>query len=125
VSTLQTVVTRVPLDSLVGEDRVCNICKASFDGKEDGGHEDDRDVLAETETPVRTVCAAGQHLFGEQCLRHWLETHESCPYCRHTLLPFRITEQECDAGEEEAAKSRAIPDWITTLLWSNSKQPGE
>jgi tRNA(Arg) A34 adenosine deaminase TadA len=52
--------------------------------------------------------------------RHWLETHESCPYCRYTLLHFRITEQAFDAEEEEAAaKSRAIPDWVITLLGSN------
>jgi hypothetical protein len=119
MSRFQNLVTSVPLDSLDGEDQSCNICRERFDGKEDGEQKDNGDfpdTARKTEIPIRTSCGAGSHIFGQNCLHHWLETHESCPSCRHPILPFKLTEREHDAIEEEAAKTREIPKWIPILL---------
>lgn len=33
----------------------------------------------------RTRCAGGCHVFHRTCIQQWLESHETCPLCRHVL----------------------------------------
>lgn len=43
------------------------------------------------EDPVRLPC---NHIFGQQCLEHWLRGHDQCPKCRRVLLPSIIDHDE-------------------------------
>jgi hypothetical protein len=110
---LRSILTSVPLDSLVGEERKCVICAAKLGVPDADGN---------IEGPVKTCCRHGQHLFGESCLRHWLETKETCPNCRYRLLPIRLTEEEFNLEEEESAVNHEIPGWLVTILGSNPRE---
>lgn len=39
------------------------------------------------EDPLRLPC---NHIFGQQCLEHWLRKRDQCPNCRRVLLPSII-----------------------------------
>lgn len=107
---LRSILTRVPLESMIGEERKCVICSAELGVPDADGN---------IEGPVKTCCRHGQHLFGEACLRHWLETKETCPTCRYRLLPIRLTEDEFNLKEEATAVNNEIPGWLITILGSN------
>ncbi len=53
---------------------VCVICYTDF------GVESADGLI---ESPVRLPTC--NHLFGENCIRHWLKDSDSCPFCRHKL----------------------------------------
>ena len=64
----------------------CNICMEHFGDTED------------SESPVQLPC---HHVVGRNCISRWLETKNSCPFCRHVLFePEEITEAERDAHAE-------------------------
>lgn len=46
------------------------------------------------EDPLRLPC---NHVFGQQCLEHWLRKHDQCPNCRRVLLPS-ITDDPDEVG---------------------------
>jgi hypothetical protein len=75
-----------------------------------------------TEMPVVTSCAHGGHLLGGKCLRHWLETNDSCPLCRDRLLPLGATKAEFEASEDAAVANQKIPEWVITLLGKNPSE---
>lgn len=43
------------------------------------------------EDPLRLPC---NHVFGQQCLEHWLRKHDQCPNCRRVLLPSIIDDPD-------------------------------
>ena len=55
--------------SLRADDRNCSICLTAY---------------VNGEQPLRLPCS---HVFGRDCLRTWLEEHNSCPLCRRELFP--------------------------------------
>lgn len=70
-------------------DTICNICMEPFGGTED------------SESPVQLPC---RHLVGRKCISRWLETKNSCPFCRRVLFePEDLTEAERDAYAEVSA----------------------
>ena len=65
---------RVPQQEL--EDTDCYVCLSNFNIR-----------TADTgpiEEPVRLACS---HIIGSSCLRQWLLTSTTCPFCRRDLLP--------------------------------------
>lgn len=47
------------------------------------------------EDPLRLPC---NHVFGQQCLEHWLRKHDQCPNCRRVLLPPIIDDPDDEVG---------------------------
>ena len=63
---------RVPQQEL--EDTDCHVCLLKYNRRSaDTGHIDE---------PVRLPCS---HILGSSCLRQWLMTSTTCPYCRRHL----------------------------------------
>lgn len=72
----------VPVNAgdLSEEDRECSIYKVPYN-EADGEGQD----AVPAEQPVRLACP-DQHVFGEACIRSWLDEHTSCPMCRRELF---------------------------------------
>ncbi|KAL2069265.1 hypothetical protein VTL71DRAFT_15603 [Oculimacula yallundae] len=92
------------ITSLTAVDLECNICLDNIRVVNSHGL---------TESLVQTSC---NHLFGDQCLRHWIVDNENCPICRGSLLTF--TEGQALFEQElTAARQRTIPPpWVMTIF---------
>ncbi|CAK7200519.1 hypothetical protein SEUCBS139899_003215 [Sporothrix eucalyptigena] len=64
----------VSIDSLDEDERTCNICYNDFGIAAPEGH---------VEQPVRLPRC--KHVFGDRCIRTWLQENANCPYCRDKL----------------------------------------
>lgn len=62
------------------------------------------------EDPVRLPC---NHIFGRQCLEHWLRRHDQCPKCRRELLPPIIDPDE------------VMPDMVFSRVSDEDQEIGE
>lgn len=65
------------------------------------------------EDPLRLPC---NHIFGQQCLEHWLRKHDQCPNCRRVLQPSIIDDPV-----------EAVPDLVFFVdddYDSDESQPG-
>ncbi|KAF4510775.1 hypothetical protein G6O67_002641 [Ophiocordyceps sinensis] len=90
--TCQMIASRVALQSLQSVDvndlpdneKMCVICYNDFG---------DRSTEGINEAPLRLPKC--KHVFGDHCIRKWLENSDSCPYCRDKLpsVPKPITGQ--------------------------------
>ncbi|KAF2843775.1 hypothetical protein M501DRAFT_1028537 [Patellaria atrata CBS 101060] len=69
---LEQLFPRVELTTLDVEDRSCCICR------EDYSYE-------KADYAVHLPCGNG-HVFGNDCIRHWLNVNDSCPTCRTQLF---------------------------------------
>ncbi|EEB05538.1 sir antagonist [Schizosaccharomyces japonicus yFS275] len=90
------------------EDKTCPICYDEMGtGAEDG------------ENAIRMPC---NHVFGDKCLKQWLDTHDTCPLCRQTvpsesvqgspapmviLIPHRREEEHVNVADGAAADANA------------------
>jgi len=111
----------VLMETLAHNEMVCSICQESF------GIPNSEGVV---EFPVKTRCRHGgaaccdrpgatsiaNHVFGEKCIRKWLENHSSCPSCRAVLLPLRVDEEQFENEEDARAEDDAIPEWLKRFL---------
>lgn len=69
-----TLFTRVAVESLATEDKLCGICHENF-----GEEEEEEEESESKHDPVRLPCG---HIFGEECIVYWLVSENTCPYCR-------------------------------------------
>ena len=65
----------------------------------------------ETEKQVRLPCHR-EHTVGLDCLRNWLQDHNTCPFCRYEFFPMEIEweESETDSDEGEEYESEDADD---------------
>ena len=110
---------KVDLGSLIGDDRSkfcrgyciilelmqsdCIICYNEFGVKNPDGF---------IECPVRLPKC--KHVFGDRCLKQWLQDSDSCPYCRDKLPSEPKRSQSGDDARRIFAQSRTlgIDPWI-------------
>ena len=64
--------------------RDCIICTGNF----------------ETEKQVRLPCHR-EHTVGLDCLRNWLQNHNTCPFCRCEFFPMEWEESESESDTDE------------------------
>ncbi|KAI9845804.1 MAG: hypothetical protein M1837_004484 [Sclerophora amabilis] len=65
---------QVDLTSLEADDRSCSICMEPFGVPEP--------IKRKIEHPIRLPC---NHVFGQNCIKTWLEAHCTCPVCREDV----------------------------------------
>lgn len=89
-------------------DATCTICMEPFGGTED------------SEIPVQLPC---RHLVGRKCISRWLESKNSCPFCRRVLFgleplsgPEREAYAEASAFMAELAAIRREESALATRL---------
>lgn len=99
ISTLQ----KVDAEDLGSDqfDRECRICFEPYRECAISGAatQDDASGLYTSisgEDPVRLPC---NHIFGQQCLEHWLRRHDQCPKCRRVLLPPIVDPDDSEEGQ--------------------------
>ena len=68
--------------SSMSVNQICSIC---FESMQSG----DRILFNNTEIPVLLSC---NHVFGRDCIMHWLREHQTCPMCRGRPQTFRSSQ---------------------------------
>ena len=58
----------------------------------------------ETEKQVRLPCHR-EHTVGLDCLKDWLQDHNTCPFCRSEFFRMERVESETDTDEDEESDS--------------------
>ncbi|CAG9970777.1 unnamed protein product [Clonostachys byssicola] len=71
----------VEISELPEDEKTCIICYNDFGDESPEGH---------AETPRRLPEC--KHVFGDRCIRKWLQQSENCPYCRATVGYLRASD---------------------------------
>eukprot|EP01130_Rhizamoeba_saxonica_P017159 TRINITY_DN819_c0_g1_i2.p2 TRINITY_DN819_c0_g1~~TRINITY_DN819_c0_g1_i2.p2 ORF type:complete len:217 (-),score=66.03 TRINITY_DN819_c0_g1_i2:108-758(-) len=74
---------KIKIDEEVDEDEICAIC---------------RDEYELDEEVIKLHCS---HFFHEDCVRPWLEKHNTCPICRTHLEEISDSQEDIFAYDEE------------------------
>lgn len=85
-------------------DATCGICLGDLSDK------------AESDGSERAVRLHGDHFYGEQCIRRWLEGNDSCPHCRkkiHGGIQQNIPNEDPLAGLDD--------DIYVAVLWVDER----
>lgn len=75
---------------------------------------DDERQLDQSDQPVQLPCS---HVFGETCIRQWLESANTCPICRCVLYQKDIEE---DDDDEDAEGEELTREEMMALLQNTS-----
>jgi hypothetical protein len=93
--------TRVDESTLPADEDYCPICQEKYSELNRFGLE---------ESPCRFK--ACKHVMGWSCISEWLSDHDSCPICRHTILP--LPDRECQ-NNRNYEDDRFDLDWFKQL----------
>ena len=63
----------------------------------------------ETEKQVRLPCHR-EHTIGLNCLKDWLQDHNTCPFCRCEFFPMEWAESETDEDEDDEPDVSDVSD---------------
>ncbi|KAF2019377.1 hypothetical protein BU24DRAFT_406051 [Aaosphaeria arxii CBS 175.79] len=75
----------------------CGICLETYQMT---SHNPDNDEDVPTEHPVQLPCS---HIVGSVCISRWLESHNTCPFCRAKLYELKSPPTSPDSVFQEAA----------------------
>lgn len=110
--------TKIDIRNLDPQEQDCSICLQSLlpkSTKIEGAS------IPETETAIRLQCG---HVYGQDCISHWLDSHETCPQCRAVVL---TDTENCDMGDWHMARLRErlriIEDLEVTIMESAEMRP--
>jgi len=91
------------IGSIPKDCRECSICGVPYGEQGDG----------KIEYPVALPCDE-KHIFGNTCVRKWLQTNETCPLDRREIIPPEIPMDQLE--------SAICPWWVTEL--AGGRDPG-
>jgi hypothetical protein len=94
--------TRVEESTLPADEDYCPICQEKYSELNRFGLE---------EWPCKLK--ACKHVMGWSCIGEWLFDHDSCPMCRHTILP--LPDSECQLDKPRTGNSSDL-NWLELLF---------
>lgn len=95
IRTVIAALETVKLEELEKADCTCIICYNEFGIANPEGI---------TELPLRLPKC--KHIFGEKCIKKWLEDSDSCPYCRDKLPSEKTYKKSCGHEADRLARER-------------------
>jgi hypothetical protein len=106
--------TRVDESTLPADEDYCPICQEKYSELNRFGLE---------EWPCRFK--ACKHVMGWSCIGEWLFDHDSCPICRHTILPLCDYSHRGFQYDRDEEEDWFDLDWLKLLDWSFSQNRSE
>jgi hypothetical protein len=106
---LQSLLTPVKIEALECDETDCAICSEVLGATNQEGN---------SEQAVKTPCG---HLFGEHCIKSWLEENDNCPCCRGHIISNTDVYQQFWIAEAAAAETRGTPSWLITFVGCEPK----
>ena len=79
---------KIPKASLDEADQHCSICQEDFESQTSN---------SQSEHAVKLRCT---HVFGSECIKTWVRSHNSCPVCRQSI-DERFSHDQYESGEED------------------------